>query len=256
MLEGLLEGFHQAAPHAGAELNPVLDDRNRLVGDRGGLGRLEIDQALGPERSHVSRGEEAGPHLGPGKVRRSRDREGHERTRVRVRGQQVVRRALRRIACDDAVAVPAVRDPHLGEQQLQMVVQLGHRPDARARRLHRPALINRHRRQDPLDTLDARLVHAVEELARVGGEALDVPPLPFGVEDVEGKARFPRAGDARDDGHGVERHADVDTLQVVLASADDDDGGRVHAVRSPRGTREPPSIPAAHFRERVPRVRA
>src|SRR5437867_8910132 len=85
-----------------------------------------------------------------------------------------------------------------------------------------------------------RLVHAIEELSRIGGEALDVAPLALRIEDVEGEARLARAGDPGDHGQGVQRHADVDALQVVLARTDDDDRGRVHDVcgsRAPRGNR-------------------
>ena len=147
-----------------------------------------------------------------------------------MRRQEVSRRALLAVARDCAATLPAIRHPDLGEEQLQMVVQLGHRPDGRARRLDRPALIDRDRREDPLDALDARPVHAIEELSRIGGEALDVAPLALRIEDVEGEARLARAGDAGDHGHGVQRHADVDALQVVLARTDDDDRGRVHDV--------------------------
>ena len=74
----------------------------------------------------------------------------------------------------------------------------------------------------------SRLVHAVEELPRVGREALDVAPLAFGVEDVEGEARLARAADPGDHRQRVERNVDVDVLQVVLFRADDVDRFAVH----------------------------
>ena len=43
--------------------------------------------------------------------------------------------------------------------------------------------------------LDVRLLHHLEELARVGGQALDVAALAFGVDGVEGEARLARAAD-------------------------------------------------------------
>jgi len=34
------------------------------------------------------------------------------------------------------------------------------------------------------------MVHLPQELARVGGQAFDIAPLPFGIDGVEGEARF------------------------------------------------------------------
>ena len=42
-------------------------------------------------------------------------------------------------------------------------------------------------------------MHDPEELAGVGGERFDVPPLAFGVERVERERRFPGTGNAGDD---------------------------------------------------------
>src|SRR6266516_1918489 len=82
------------------------------------------------------------------------------------------------------------------EKQLQVVVQLGHRADRRAGRAHGVGLVDGDRRGDPLDRIDLGLVHAIQELARVRAEGLDVAPLPFGVERVENERGFPRSRDA------------------------------------------------------------
>src|SRR5258705_59339 len=71
------------------------------------------------------------------------------------------------------------------EKQLQVVVQLGHRADRRAGRTHWIGLIDGDRRGNPFDRVDLGLVHAVEELARVGTEGLDVAPLPLGIQRIE-----------------------------------------------------------------------
>ncbi len=69
-------------------------------------------------------------------------------------------------------AAAAVQLRRAGEQQLQVVVQLGHGADRGARGAHRVGLVDGDRRRDALDRVDLRLVHAVEELARVGREGL------------------------------------------------------------------------------------
>ena len=62
-----------------------------------------------------------------------------------------------------------------------------------------------------------------EELAGVGGERFDVPPLAFGVQRVERERRFPGAGDAGDDHELVPGDRDADIFEVVLAGTFDDD---------------------------------
>ena len=57
-----------------------------------------------------------------------------------------------------------------------------------------------------------RLLHAIEELPRVGREALDVAALALGVEHVEREARLARARHAGDDRQASERDVDVDAL--------------------------------------------
>ena len=47
-------------------------------------------------------------------------------------------------------------------------------------------------RRDSLDRVHLGLVHAVEELARVGAEGLHVAPLPLGIERVEGERGLSR----------------------------------------------------------------
>src|SRR5438094_700352 len=226
--ERLLERLDQAPVVQGAQSEPVLHDGEPAVARRRRRGALEVDQALRPERAHEAGGEQPRAHLVPGKPRGHGQIEGHHRTGPLVPGEQAGGGALGCVALDGTPARPAVRHAHLGEEQLQVIVQLGHGPDRGARGLHRPALVDRDRRQDARDALDARLLHPIEELAGVGREALDIAPLALGVEHVEGERGLPGPRHARHHRDGLERHPDVDALQVVLAGTDDLDRGLVH----------------------------
>ncbi len=73
-----------------------------------------------------------------------------------------------------------------GEQQTQVVVDFRHRADGRARVLARRLLLDRDCRRQPVDVIDVRLLHHLEELARVCRQALDVAALALGVDRVEG----------------------------------------------------------------------
>ena len=88
-------------------------------------------------------------------------------------------------------ALPADRPADARPEQPQVVVNLGRRADRRSRIANAVLLADRDRRRDALDAVDVRLLHPLEKLAGVGGERLDIPPLPFGVDGVEGERGLP-----------------------------------------------------------------
>ena len=110
------------------------------------------------------------------------------------------------------------------EQQAQVVVDLGDRADGRARVLRRRLLLDGDGRRQAVDVVDVRLLHHLQELARVGRQALDVAALAFGVDGVEGERRLARARQPREHDERVARDLEIDVLQVVLARAADVDG--------------------------------
>jgi hypothetical protein len=68
-----------------------------------------------------------------------------------------------------------------------VIVDLGHRADGGTRGAHRVGLVDGDGRWNALDAVHLRTIHAVEELPRVGREGLDVAPLAFGVQRIEGQ---------------------------------------------------------------------
>ena len=71
------------------------------------------------------------------------------------------------------------------EQQAQIVLDLGHRSDRGTGVVTGGFLIDRDGRRKALDRIDIGLVHLAKELARIGGEALDVSPLALSENRVE-----------------------------------------------------------------------
>ena len=122
-----------------------------------------------------------------------------------------------RLAADRAVRPP---DPRV--EQAQVVVDLGHRADRRARVARGRLLVDGDRRAEAVDVVDVRLLHHLQELPRVRGERLDVAALALRVDRVEGKRRLAGAGEPGDADEAVPRQADGDVLEVVLAGAVDD----------------------------------
>ena len=151
---------------------------------------------------------------------------------------------LERLRGDLPAALVAVRDADAGEEEPEVIVDLGDRADGRARVRGGGLLLDGDRRREAVDEIDVRLLHLLEELARVGRERLDVPPLPLGVDRVEGKGRLPRPRQAGDDHQLVPGQVHVDVLQVVDASAANGNPVVTHAQGWPRtGGLKPPIVP-------------
>ncbi len=129
-----------------------------------------------------------------------------------------------RVAAHRLAAALAIERRRAREQQLQMVVELRHRADGRARGAHRVGLVDGDGRWNARDRIDLRLVHAIEKLPRVRREGLDVTALAFGVQRVENERGLAGAGHARDDDELVERNVEVEVLEIVLARAAHEDG--------------------------------
>ncbi len=110
-----------------------------------------------------------------------------------------------------------------GEQQPEVVVDLGDRADRGPRVAVRRLLVDRDGRRQALDEVDVGLVHLAEELTRVRAERLDVAPLTLGEDRVEGQRGLAAAREAGEADQRVTRQLDRDVLEVVLASAAHDE---------------------------------
>ena len=106
-------------------------------------------------------------------------------------------------------------------QDPQVVVNLGHGADGRAGRVPHVLLLDRDGRRQTFDVIERRLLHLADELPGVGAEALDVTPLPFGVDGVHRQRALARSAHAAADRHLVARNFDVDALEIVLPGAAD-----------------------------------
>src|SRR5207248_9202382 len=85
--------------------------------------------------------------------------------------------------------------------------------------LFRSRLVDGDGGRNAFDRVHLRLVHAVEELARVRREGLHVAALALGVERVEDERGLAGSGRAGHDHELARRDVDVGALQVVLARA-------------------------------------
>ena len=117
------------------------------------------------------------------------------------------------------------RLPDAGEQQAQVIVDLGDRADGRAGVVGGRLLFDGDRRREALDMVDVRLLHYGQELARISREGLHVAPLSLRVQGVEREGGLAGSGQPRDDHEPVPRNIEIDVLQVVGARAAHRDRG-------------------------------
>src|SRR5439155_12377410 len=150
------------------------------------------------------------------------DRRVDGETRARLELEDLVDDRLLALAGNRPAAdrTMGLADPRV--EQAQVVVDLGDRADGRARVPRSGLLVDRDRGTEAVDRVDVRLLHHLQELPRVGAEALDVPALALGVDRVEGKARLPGSGQSGNADQRIPRQPDSDVFEVVLAGAVDD----------------------------------
>ena len=120
------------------------------------------------------------------------DRRVHGELRALGQPEHLVDDRLDRLARDRPTADRTVRPPDAGVEEAQVVVDLGDRAHGRARVPRGRLLVDGDRRREPVDRVHVRLLHHLEELARVRRQRLDVPTLALGIDRVEGEARTSR----------------------------------------------------------------
>ncbi|CKP52984.1 Uncharacterised protein [Mycobacterium tuberculosis] len=118
----------------------------------------------------------------------------HQKPSALRHGQHLIDDLLRGLARDSLPAGRAVRRARARIQQPQVVVHLGDGPDRRSWVAVGRLLVDGHRRRQPLDEVDVRLVHLPEKLAGVGRQRLHVTPLPLGEDGVERERGLARSG--------------------------------------------------------------
>ncbi len=147
------------------------------------------------------------------------DRRGDEQAGAFLQRQHAVDHLRNGLALDRQAGRRRIGHADTGEQQPHVVVDLGDRADGGARVAAGRLLLDGDGRRQAVDLVDVRLLHHLQELARVGRQALDVAALALGVDRVEGERRLAGAGQAGHDDEAVARQVDVDVLEVVLARA-------------------------------------
>ena len=110
--------------------------------------------------------------------------------------------------------VEQLRTPR--EEQLQVVVQLRHRPHRGARTPHGVGLVDGNRGRYTVYTVDGRLIHPIQKLAGIGREGLNIAALTLSKQGVKNQTGLTRTAGPRDHGEFVGPYIQVNVLQGVL----------------------------------------
>ena len=116
-----------------------------------------------------------------------------------------------------------MRNTDTGEQQTEVVVDLGDGADRGPWITRRRLLVDRDCWRQALDEIDVGLIHLPKKLAGVGAQAFDVASLPFRINGVERKARLAGPRQSGENDQAIAREVDRNIAQVVFAGATNDE---------------------------------
>ena len=181
-----LEGFGQALTHVVAHLEAIDHDIDGVLLRLGqlGYGVDFINRAVDPHA-----GETLGAQFGKevellalavGDHRRQDHQPGFGR-----QGEHGIDHLRHRLRLERLVVLRAVRRAGAGEQQAQVIVDLGDGADGRARVVRGRLLLDGNRRRQALDQVDVGLLHQLQKLPGVGRQRFDVAPLTLCIQGVE-----------------------------------------------------------------------
>ena len=223
-LERQVDGIGQPSLDARLDDQPVHEHVDRVVPpaiERDVV--VQGDEFAIDARTREASGPKRGQLLPELPLAASHDRREHVDPLVGRIEHHHVDDAFERLRRDLAVAVRAVGHADIREEQPQVIVDLGHRPDGGPRIRAGRLLFDGNGRREAVDQVDVRLLHLLEKLPGVGRQRLDVPALSLGVDRVEGERRLSGARQSRDDDEPIARNVDVDVAQVVNAGPSHDD---------------------------------
>ena len=217
-----LERVGQPPFDAGAQHQPVDDDLDRvdLVAAEVDLAAQLVLLAVDHDPGEALPGEVV-EELLVGALAAPHDRCQDLHAAALGQLQHPVDDLLGRLAEEPLAGLGVVGDADPGEQQSQVVVDLGDGPDRRAGVARGGLLVDGDGGRQAVDEVDVGLVHLAEELAGVRRQRLDVAPLALGVDRVERQRRLARAGQPGEDDDAVPRQLEGDVPQVVLPGAPD-----------------------------------
>ena len=193
-----------------------------LVAGQIDLGRQVVDLSVDANPRETLRCE-IGQQLFVGALPAAHDGSEHLEPGAFGHPQDAIDDLLRGLTYEAFAGLGIMGNSHPGEEQPEVVVDLGDRSHGGARVARGRLLVDRYRRGESLDDIHVRLVHLAEELPCVRGERLHVAALALGVDRVERERGLAGSRQAGEHDQAIARKVEIDVVEVVLAGSPDDD---------------------------------
>ncbi|EFC52357.1 hypothetical protein NEISUBOT_04103 [Neisseria subflava NJ9703] len=118
----------------------------------------------------------------------------------------------------------AIRRTDACVQKTQVIVDFRNRADGGARVVAGGFLLDGNRGRQAFDQIDIGFVHHLQKLTGIGGKALNITALAFGIQSIKCQRRFAAAGQSCYHHELVARNVQIDIFQIMRACAADADG--------------------------------
>ena len=141
----------------------------------------------------------------------------------RRKGQDFIHDVAGGLVGDGLAADGAIGLADMGEEKAEIIVDFGSGRDDGARIRPGNALFDGDGGREALDKINIRLLHLIEELARISRERLDILSLSLSVNCIEGQRRLARSAQAGDDHQFAARNGERQIFEIMLARPSDFD---------------------------------
>ena len=231
LIENLLAALGDHVNDAVAQAQPLIDHRFDLAAagfgfadddvdvvffeafeSVGQLRRAQVHELAVDARPAIAQPARAGDHFFVKTFAAAHDRTQNQNFFAAVGAADAVEDLAARQRVNLPAALHAVLFADLRVEQTQVVINLGDRGDGGFFSALAETLLDGDGRRNAGDIVDVGPRHDFEKLARVGGQAVEVAPLAFGVNDVEGERRFARAAQTGEDDETVARNIQADVF--------------------------------------------
>ena len=129
---------------------------------------------------------------------------------------QRVHDLIHRLLLNDLAAFRAVRNPHPGVEQTEIVIDLRHRSHGGTRVPVGGFLVNGNGRGQSLNVVHVRLLHLSQELSRIRRQGLHVSALSLCINGIKSKRGLSGTTQSRQHHKFISRYIYINILQVVL----------------------------------------
>ena len=170
------------------QIDAVLDDLHTL-GEFAKIGRLvgAVDLTFDPDAQVALLGEKIEKVLWSG-VFGNFDAEGQKNRLAMEVGKNLAENGLGSALNHFPRALWTEALGYAREKEFQVIVDFRDRANGRPRGADIVGLLDRDGGRNSFNVIGQRLIHPLEELARVGTECLHIAPLSLGIDGVEGEA--------------------------------------------------------------------